>query len=33
MADPSKYNLTQVGNNIHQVFRYLELPLISGIKS
>jgi hypothetical protein len=28
MADPSKYNLTQVGNNIHQVFRYLELPVI-----
>jgi hypothetical protein len=28
MADPSKYNLTQVSNNIHQVFRYLELPII-----
>jgi hypothetical protein len=28
MADPSKYPLTQVGNNIHQVFRYLELPLL-----
>ena len=28
MADPSKYDLTQVSNNIHQVFRYLELPLI-----
>lgn len=28
MADPSKYNLTQVSNNIHQVFRYLELPVI-----
>jgi hypothetical protein len=28
MADPSKYDLTQVSDNIHQVFRYLELPLI-----
>jgi len=28
MADPSKYGLTQVSDNIHQVFRYLELPLI-----
>ncbi len=28
MADPSKYNLMQVSNNIHQVFRYLELPVI-----
>jgi hypothetical protein len=28
MADPSKYNLTQVSSNIHQVFRYLELPVI-----
>jgi hypothetical protein len=28
MADPSKYNLTQVGSNIHQVFRYLELPIV-----
>ena len=28
MADPSKYNLTRVGNNIHQVFRYLELPVV-----
>jgi hypothetical protein len=28
MSDPSKYDLTQVSNNIHQVFRYLELPLI-----
>ncbi len=28
MADPSKYDLTQVSNNIHQVFRYLELPVI-----
>jgi hypothetical protein len=28
MADPSKYNLTQVSNNIHQVFRYLEFPVI-----
>lgn len=28
MADPSKYPLTQVGSNIHQVFRYLELPLL-----
>jgi len=28
MADPSKYHLTQVSSNIHQVFRYLELPVI-----
>jgi hypothetical protein len=28
IADPSKYPLTQVGSNIHQVFRYLELPLL-----
>jgi hypothetical protein len=28
MADPSKYNLTQVGSDIHQVFRYLELPIV-----
>jgi len=28
MADPSKYQLTQVGSNIHQVFRYLELPVM-----
>jgi hypothetical protein len=28
MADPSKYNLTQIGDNIHQVFRYLELPVL-----
>ncbi len=28
MADPSKYNLTQVGSDIHQVFRYLELPVM-----
>lgn len=28
MADPSKYGLTQVGTNIHQVFRYLELPVL-----
>lgn len=27
-ADPSKYNLTQVGDDIQQVFRYLELPLM-----
>lgn len=27
-ADPSKYNLTQVGSDIRQVFRYLELPLL-----
>ncbi len=27
-ADPSKYPLTQVGNDIRQVFRYLELPLV-----
>jgi opacity protein-like surface antigen len=28
MDDPSKYNLTQVGSDIRQVFRYLELPLM-----
>jgi hypothetical protein len=28
MADPSKYNLTQVGSDIQQVFRYLELPVM-----
>lgn len=28
MADPSKYPLTQVGDDIQQVFRYLELPLM-----
>lgn len=28
MADPSKYNLKQVGFDIQQVFRYLELPLL-----
>jgi hypothetical protein len=28
MADPSKYGLTLVGSNIHQVFRYLELPVL-----
>ncbi|MDZ7635408.1 MAG: outer membrane beta-barrel protein [Bacteroidales bacterium] len=28
MADPSKYPLTQVGDDIQQVFRYLELPLV-----
>ena len=27
-ADPSKYNLTQVGTDIRQVFRYLELPIM-----
>ncbi len=27
-ADPSKYNLTQIGDDIRQVFRYLELPLM-----
>ena len=27
-ADPSKYNLTQVGTDIRQVFRYLELPVM-----
>ncbi len=27
-ADPSKYQLTQVGDDIRQVFRYLELPLV-----
>jgi opacity protein-like surface antigen len=27
-ADPSKYRLTQVGDDIQQVFRYLELPLM-----
>jgi hypothetical protein len=28
MADPSKYPLTLVGDDIQQVFRYLELPLV-----
>lgn len=28
MADPSKYNLTQVGEDIRQIFRYLELPIM-----
>lgn len=28
MADPSKYRLTQVGSDIQQVFRYLELPVM-----
>jgi len=28
MADPSKYNLTKVGSDIQQVFRYLELPVM-----
>jgi len=28
MNDPSKYNLPQVGSDIRQVFRYLELPLM-----
>lgn len=28
MADPSKYPLTLVDNKIHQVFRYLEVPLL-----
>lgn len=28
MADPSKYNLSPAGSDIHQVFRYLELPLL-----
>ena len=28
MADPSKYKLTQVGSDIQQVFRYLELPVM-----
>ncbi len=27
-ADPSKYHLTQVGDDIQQIFRYLELPLM-----
>ncbi len=27
-ADPSKFPLTQVGDDIRQVFRYLELPLV-----
>jgi len=27
MTDPSKYKLTQVGSDIQQVFRYLELPV------
>lgn len=28
MADPSKYPLTQVDDKIHQIFRYLEVPLL-----
>ena len=28
MADPSKYELTQVGSEIQQVFRYLEMPVV-----
>jgi hypothetical protein len=28
VADPSKYPLKQVGDDIQQVFRYLELPLM-----
>jgi len=28
MADPSKYPLTLIDNEIHQVFRYLEVPLL-----
>lgn len=28
MGDPSKYPLTQVDDKIHQVFRYLEVPLL-----
>ncbi len=28
MADPSKYRLKQVGSDIQQVFRYLELPVM-----
>jgi len=28
MADPSKYKLTQVGSDIQQIFRYLELPVM-----
>jgi opacity protein-like surface antigen len=28
VTDPSKYDLKQVGDNIQQVFRYLELPLM-----
>jgi opacity protein-like surface antigen len=28
MADPSKYNLAQVGSDIRQVFRFLELPVM-----
>ncbi|MDX9729312.1 MAG: outer membrane beta-barrel protein [Bacteroidales bacterium] len=28
LADPSKYELTQVGSDIQQVFRYLELPVM-----
>jgi len=28
MADPSKYKLTQVGSDIQQGFRYLELPVM-----
>ncbi len=28
MADPSKYQLDQVGSDIQQVFRYVELPMM-----
>jgi len=28
LADPSKYELTQVGSDIQQVFRYLEMPVV-----
>ncbi|MHC1733317.1 MAG: outer membrane beta-barrel protein [Bacteroidales bacterium] len=28
LADPSKYKLTQVGSDIQQVFRYLEMPVV-----
>ncbi|HUW91544.1 MAG TPA: outer membrane beta-barrel protein [Bacteroidales bacterium] len=28
MADPSKYPLTLINDEIHQVFRYLEVPLL-----
>jgi hypothetical protein len=28
LADPSKYELTQVGSEIQQVFRYLEMPVV-----
>lgn len=28
LADPSKYELTQIGSDIQQVFRYLEMPVV-----